>query len=86
VNRITRSGIVLGPDQRASVMQALRGLTSFAAYQYFEEDRKGSITPGKQADLVILAANPLLVDPTTLQDIAVEETFARGFSVYRRQD
>jgi len=86
VNRITRSGIVLGPDHRASVMQALRGLTSFAAYQYFEEDRKGSITPGKQADLVILAANPLLVDPTTLQDIAVEETFARGFSVYRRQD
>ena len=69
VNRTTRSGYVLGPNQRASVMEALHAVTQGAAYQYFEEDSKGSITPGKRADLVILGANPLDVDPETLADI-----------------
>ena len=84
VNRKTRSGFVLGPDQRLTPRQALQATTSVAAYQYFEEDRKGSITPGKQADLVILGANPLLADPDTLKDIPIIETFARGKSVYIR--
>ncbi|GJM14033.1 MAG: amidohydrolase [Pseudohongiella sp.] len=84
VNRQTRSGYVLGPDQRASVMEALYAVTQGAAYQYFEEDEKGSITVGKRADLVILEENPLTVDPLTLEDIAIIETFARGASVYSR--
>ena len=84
VNRKTRSGFVLGPEQRLSTMQALRATTIGAAYQYFEEDQKGSITPGKQADLVILSANPLTADPDDLIDIQVIETIARGTSVYRR--
>lgn len=84
VNRKTRSGFVLGPDQRAKPLQALHAVTLGAAYQYFEEDRKGSITPGKRADLVILGANPLTVDPDTIKDIPVMETFARGQSVYRK--
>ena len=84
VNRTTRSGYVLGPNQRASVMEALHAVTQGAAYQYFEEDSKGSITPGKRADLVILGANPLDVDPETLADIPVMETFVRGKSVYQR--
>ena len=83
VNRKTRSGYVLGPEQRATPMQALHAVTLGAAYQYFEEDIKGSITPGKRADLVILGANPLTVDPDTIKDIPVVETFARGRSVYR---
>jgi predicted amidohydrolase YtcJ len=83
VNRLTRSGHVLGPDQRASVMEALYAVTQGAAYQYFEEDEKGSITVGKRADFVILEQNPLTVDPLDLEDIAIVETFARGLSVYR---
>jgi len=84
VNRKTRSNFVLGPEQRLTPLQALHAMTLGAAYQYFEEDRKGSITPGKQADLVILGSNPLLVEPDTLKDIPVVETFARGKSIYRQ--
>jgi len=82
VNRETRSGYVLGPDQRATVMEALNAVTQGAAYQYFEEDEKGSITPGKRADLVILEENPLLADPAMLSEIKILETFAHGESVF----
>ena len=84
VNRKTRSDYVLGPDQRLTPMQALHAITLGAAYQYFEEDKKGSITPGKQADLVILGRNPLLTNPDTLKDISIVETFARGQSVFKK--
>ncbi|MBT5719371.1 MAG: amidohydrolase [Gammaproteobacteria bacterium] len=84
VNRQTRSGYVLGPDQRASVVEAIYAVTQGASYQYFEEDEKGSITVGKRADFVILEQNPLLVDPQELGDIAIVETFSRGASVFRR--
>ena len=83
VNRQTRSGYILGPEQRATVMEALYAVTQGAAFQYFEEDKKGSITPGKRADLVILETNPLTVDPARLADVKIEETFARGVSVYQ---
>ncbi|MFT4670829.1 MAG: putative amidohydrolase YtcJ [Pseudohongiellaceae bacterium] len=84
VNRLTRSGYVLGPDQRASVEQALKAITLGAAYQYFEEAEKGSITLGKRADFVLLESNPLSSEPEQLHDIAIVETFARGKSIYQR--
>ncbi|NQV68466.1 MAG: amidohydrolase [Pseudohongiella sp.] len=84
VNRVTRSGYVLGPDQRATVMQGLYAITQGAAYQYFEEDEKGSITPGKRADLVILQHNPTRIDPLEIGNIAIIETFSRGQSVYQQ--
>jgi len=84
VNRKTRSGYVLGPHQRATVMEALNAVTLGAAYQYFEEDTKGSITVGKQADLVILGQNPLTTDPADLADIPIVETFSRGRSVFKK--
>ena len=84
VNRTTRSGRVLGPHQRATVREALHAVTLGAAYQYFEEETKGSITVGKQADLVVLDRNPLTADPADLEHIAVLETFSRGRSVYAR--
>ncbi len=84
VNRTTRSGYVLGPDQRVSPMDAIRSTTIDAAWQYFEEDRKGSIEPGKLADLVILDANPLEVPPEALFDLEVVETIKEGKTVYRR--
>jgi predicted amidohydrolase YtcJ len=63
-------------------MEALKGITINAAYQYFEEDSKGSITPGKRADLVILDKNPLKIDPDELKDLKVLETIKDGRTVY----
>lgn len=85
VNRRTRSGDILGPLERVSVLQALHAVTLGAAYQSFEEDEKGSLEVGKLADLVILESDPLTADPATLKDIAVVETFSHGRSVYRRR-
>lgn len=84
VNRVTRSGKVLGEEQRATVMEAIRAMTLDAAYQYFEEGSKGSIEAGKRADLVILEQNPLQIDPMNIKDIAVLETIKDGHTVFRR--
>ncbi|MBW2268967.1 MAG: amidohydrolase [Deltaproteobacteria bacterium] len=84
VTRTTRSGSVLGSQQRASVEEALYGVTLGAAYAYFEEGRKGSISPGKQADLVVLARDPREVAADEIGEIDVLETFARGHSVFAR--
>jgi len=84
VNRKTRSGHVLGPHQRATIQEALHAVTLGGAYQYFEEDTKGSITVGKQTDLVILETNPLTTDPAELEHIWIMETVSRGRSVFPR--
>ena len=84
VNRVTRSGEVLGPEHRISPLEALKSMTIHAAYQYFEEDRKGSISPGKQADLAVLSANPLKVAPLSIADIQVLETIKDGKTVFQR--
>jgi len=84
VNRVSRSGQVIGPDERISAHDGLRALTIDAAYQYGEEGRKGSIEPGKLADLTILEANPTKVDAAAIKDIKVSETVKDGRTVYRR--
>jgi len=84
VNRVTRSGQVLGEAQRVSALEALKSMTLYAAYQYFEERDKGSIEVGKLADFVILDGNPLAVKSMAIKDIAVLETIKDGVSVYRR--
>ncbi len=81
-NRRTRSNDILGPAQRVPVREAIKALTINGAYQYFEEDSKGSITPGKLADLVVLSANPLEIDPEMLRDIKVRATWSHGVRVY----
>jgi predicted amidohydrolase YtcJ len=85
-NRLTRSGQVLGPNERISVEEALKAVTVNAAYQYFEEDRKGSIEVGKQADFVVLSANPLSVAKEDLLNIKVLQTIARGTTVFSLED
>jgi predicted amidohydrolase YtcJ len=82
VNRISRSGEVIGADQRITPLEALQAITINAAYQYGEEDSKGSLEPGKLADLVILDKNPLKVDPMTIKDIKVVETIKEGKTIY----
>jgi predicted amidohydrolase YtcJ len=82
VNRTTRSGKVLGREQRVSVMDALKSITINAAYQYFEEKTKGSLEPGKLADFVILDKNPLKIKPMAIKDIKVVETIKEGKPIY----
>jgi len=82
-NRVTRSGRVIGEAQRISVLDALKASTINAAYQFYEEGRKGSIEVGKLADLVILSDNPLKVDPMDIREIEVLETIKEGQTVHR---
>jgi predicted amidohydrolase YtcJ len=83
VNRLTRSGRVLGAGERVTPLEALEAVTIDGARQYGEEVTKGSIEVGKLADLVILSGNPLTVDPATIQDIRVEETIKEGATVWK---
>ena len=55
-----------------------------AAYQYFEEDRKGTLEAGKLADLVILNEDPLKAEPMKLRDIQVMETIKEGRTIYKK--
>lgn len=84
VNRISRNGTVVGVDQAIEVYDALKCITINAAYQYFEEDSKGSIKEGKRADLVILDKSPLEVDKLEIKDIKVVETLKDGKTIYRK--
>ena len=84
VNRVSRSGDVIGPDQRVSAYIALRSITAWAAYQAFEEEMKGTLTVGKLADLVILDKNPLKIDPIAISDLTVLETIKEGKTIYKR--
>jgi predicted amidohydrolase YtcJ len=86
VNRVTSSGKQLGPEQRIPVIEALKMVTKYAAYQYFEEDKKGTLEPGKLADLVILSDNPLKINTMAIKDIVIEETVKEGVSVYRKAE
>jgi predicted amidohydrolase YtcJ len=83
VVRTTRSGFVLGPAERVSPYVALKAMTDWAAYQYFEEMSKGTLEPGKLADLVILERDPLKGDPTTISTIKVVETIKEGKPIFR---
>ncbi len=82
VNRITRSGEVLGPAERITPLAALQAITLNSAYQNFEEATKGSIEVGKLADLVILDKNPLKVDRYKIKDIRVVATIKDGKTVH----
>ena len=66
------------PAERVAALEALRMFTLGSAALAFEEADKGSLVPGKLADLVVLGANPLQVDPAELKDIPVEMTLVGG--------
>ena len=84
VNRTTRTGKVLGEAQKVSPYIALKTMTDWAAYQYFEEDIKGTLSTGKYGDFVILSANPITTEPSKIKDIKVLATYKQGQLVYQR--
>ncbi len=84
VNRQSRSGKAIGPDQRITPLEALEAQTINVAYQYGEQASKGTLESGKLADLVILDKNPLKVEPMAIKDITVVETIKEGKSIYKK--
>ena len=82
VTRADMNGHQWGLNQRITVEEAIRCGTIHGAYASFEEAQKGSIEPGKLADLVVLDRDPLTADPSSLIQIAVERTMVGGKWVY----
>ncbi|MFJ9442552.1 amidohydrolase [Kitasatospora sp. NPDC101235] len=82
VNRTTDTGDVLGRDEAVSPWEALYAYTMGSARAGFDEGVKGSIEPGKLADLVVLERDPTVVPPETIKDIGVLATMVDGRFVY----
>ena len=82
VNRITRSGKVIGEENRVEVYDALIAATNGGAYNYFEEASKGILAAGAVADLIILDNDPTAIDPMKIKDIKVLRTIKDGRVVY----
>lgn len=82
VTRKDSSGVLRGENQRISVEEAIKVWTLDGAYATFEENIKGSITPGKLADFVVLEKDPRTVPPGTINDIVIEATYLGGEKVY----
>lgn len=83
VNRKTKNGRTLGGEQKLSVYEALQAITVHAARQYGEEREKGTISPGKRADLVILDKDPMAVAPEEIRNIQVLMTIKDGKTIYQ---
>mgnify|MGYP001819255746 CR=1 FL=1 len=84
VERTSRSGKVIGEDERITPFEALKAITIWSAYQHYEEDKKGTLENGKLADLVILDKNPLKVKPDEIKDIQVIQTIKEGIPVFKK--
>ena len=86
VNRVRSSGKVINPEERITLEEAIRAVTITPAYSTFEEDLKGSIEPGKLADLVVLGKDILTVPSLEIKDIPVLRTMMGGEFVYINPD
>jgi predicted amidohydrolase YtcJ len=84
VNRTSRSGTVVGPDERVTPYEAMKMVTIWGAEQFGEQAAKGSIKEGKLADLVVLSDNPITMDPATINQVQVLETIKEGKTVWVR--
>lgn len=84
VTRCTANGVVLGPDQRLSLEEALRMFTLGGACASGEQNIKGTITEGKLADMVVLSQDPFQTHPDELGSIEIDMTILNGQIVYRK--
>lgn len=83
VDRSTRSGVKLGPEEQLTPLQGLRALTIDAAWQHRLEHVVGSLEAGKAADFVVLSGNPIDTD-TPVKDVRVLRTVAGGETIFPR--
>jgi predicted amidohydrolase YtcJ len=72
------------PEQKLNVAEALQAYTTGSAYAEFQEKDKGSITPGKLADMVILSDDIFSIDPKLIREVQVETTIMGGKAVWER--
>ena len=86
VTRRTQKGIELGEKQKITVLDAIKGVTINAAYQYFEENEKGSIEKGKNADFIIIDKNPLEIDMDDIKNIKIIYTIKNGQIIYENKE
>ncbi len=84
VNQRTASGADFNPHEALTADQALRAYTWGSAYAAFDEDRKGTLTPGKLADLVVLDRDPTTGDPDGIAEIEVLATMVGGHFAFDR--
>jgi predicted amidohydrolase YtcJ len=84
VSRVLKDGSVFYPDQRMSRMEALESYTINGAYASFEEDIKGTLTPGKLADITVLSKDILTVPEEEIPTAEVVYTIVGGEVKYRR--
>ena len=82
--RKTKTGRVLGAEERIPVEAALRAVTQTAALQYGLERELGTLRPGKRADFVLLSGDPLRTPPEELKKLQVERTIQRGRTIWSR--
>lgn len=82
VTRTTAAGDLVGENQKVAMQDALEALTISAAYQFHEDDIRGSITPDKYADFVILNHSPLTVSADRIRDIKIVQTIKDGQIIY----
>jgi hypothetical protein len=72
------------PAQRLTREEALRAATTAGAWLTFEEDEKGTLEPGKLADMAVLSGDPLTVDESRIAEIVAEVTIVGGRVVFER--
>jgi predicted amidohydrolase YtcJ len=82
VARKTRSNRPICPEEGLDVMEAIRLYTTYSAYAGFEEASKGSLEPGKLADLIVLSEDPFDVPVDALKDVRVQTTIVGGRVVH----
>ncbi|WP_421839035.1 amidohydrolase [Novosphingobium sp.] len=83
VTRKGWNGEIWGASQKITVMEGLKVLSTNGAHASFEEDLKGTLSPGKLADMVILDGDPASVDPERIKDIRVQQTLVGGDVKYK---
>jgi hypothetical protein len=76
------TGTVYGPDEIISREEAIRAYTLLGAFLNFEENIKGSLEPGKFADMVVLSEDILTIEEERIMDIEIEQTYVDGKLVY----
>ncbi|MEX0925739.1 MAG: amidohydrolase family protein, partial [Dehalococcoidia bacterium] len=84
MTRETMNGDVCGPDEKVDLDTALRFHTINGAYASFEDHIKGSIEPGKLADVVVLSRDLRDYSPHDVRDVKVEATYVDGKVAYKR--
>jgi hypothetical protein len=84
ITRRSKEGVAIAPEQSITAHEALYGYTISGAIASGDSANRGSISPGKWADVAVLSSDPLTTDPEALLDIQVDMTFVAGNKVYQR--